>query len=248
MKIICIIPARFSSTRLPGKPLADVAGKPLIVRVYEQAVKANVPVDFIAAVDDERIFRAVVEAGGKAVMTRSDHPTGTDRLAEAAGHYPDADVVINIQGDEPLIDPEIIDRLGRLFIDNEDLNMATVKTPMLEEEKSEPGNVKVITDKDDYAIYFSRSLIPYPRNNTSVAVYKHIGIYAYKKDFLLRYAQMKPTPLEQTESLEQLRAIENGYKIKVITSNKRFIGVDTPEDLVRVNEYYRKREGAHNYE
>lgn len=243
MKIICIIPARYSSTRLPGKPLADVAGKPLIVRVYEQAVKAKIPADFVVAVDDKRIYDAVVSAGGKAVMTRSDHPTGTDRLAEAAMQYPDADVIINIQGDEPLIDPDLIDSLGELFINDSTLDMATVKTAMLEEEKYEPGNVKVITDKNDYAIYFSRSLIPYPRNDTGVRVYKHIGIYAYRKEFLLKYAQMEPTPLEKTESLEQLRAIENGYKIKVITSDKRFIGVDTAEDLAIVNEHYRRIEG-----
>ncbi|WP_196593074.1 3-deoxy-manno-octulosonate cytidylyltransferase [Pectinatus sottacetonis] len=241
MKIICIIPARYASTRLPGKPLADVAGKPLIVRVYEQAVKAMVPEQFIVAVDDKRVYDAVINAGGKAVMTRADHLTGTDRLAEAAMHYPDADVIVNIQGDEPLIDPALIDELGKLFLENDALDMATVKTPMLEEEKTKPGNVKVITDKNDYAIYFSRSLIPYPRNDTGVKVYKHIGIYAYRRDFLFKYAQMQPTPLEKTESLEQLRAIENGYKIKVITSPKRFIGVDTLEDLLKVNEYYQKR-------
>ncbi len=201
MNIICIIPARYASTRLPGKPLADVAGKPLVVRVYEQAVKAKIPTEFIVAVDNKQIYDAVLKAGGKAVMTRSDHLTGTDRLAEAALNYPDADVIINIQGDEPLIDPELIDRLGNLFIDDSSLNMATVKTLMLDKEKNEPGNVKVITDQNDYAIYFSRSLIPYPRNDSGVKIYKHIGIYAYKREFLLKYAKMKPTPLERTESL-----------------------------------------------
>jgi 3-deoxy-manno-octulosonate cytidylyltransferase (CMP-KDO synthetase) len=210
MNIICIIPARYASTRLPGKPLADVAGKPLVVRVYEQAVKAKIPTEFIVAVDNKQIYDAVLKAGGKAVMTRSDHLTGTDRLAEAALNYPDADVIINIQGDEPLIDPELIDRLGNLFIDDSSLNMATVRTLMLDKEKNEPGNVKVITDQNDYAIYFSRSLIPYPRNDSGVKIYKHIGIYAYKREFLLKYAKMKPTPLERTESLEQLRAIEKG--------------------------------------
>jgi 3-deoxy-manno-octulosonate cytidylyltransferase (CMP-KDO synthetase) len=247
MNIICIIPARYPSTRLPGKPLADVAGKPLVVRVYEQAVKAKIPTEFIVAVDNKQIYDAVLKAGGKAVMTRSDHLTGTDRLAEAALNYPDADVIINIQGDEPLIDPELIDRLGNLFIDDSSLNMATVRTLMLDKEKNEPGNVKVITDQNDYAIYFSRSLIPYPRNDSGVKIYKHIGIYAYKREFLLKYAKMKPTPLERTESLEQLRAIENGYKIKVITSDKRFIGVDTPEDLAIVNKYYRQKEGKHDH-
>lgn len=243
MKIICIIPARFASTRLPGKPLADVAGKPLIVRVYEQAIKAKIPATVVVAVDDERVFAAVEKAGGKAVMTAKNHLNGTDRIAEAAGHYPDADVIINIQGDEPLIDPLLIDRLAKLFIEDPELKMATVKTLILEEEKSEPGNVKVITDKNDFAIYFSRSLIPYPRNDMGLPAYKHIGIYAYRRDFLLQYAKMQPTQLEQTESLEQLRAIENGYKIKVIEADKRFIGVDTKEDLERVNKYFKIRQG-----
>ncbi len=239
MKIICVIPARYASTRLPGKPLADIAGKPMIVRVYERALQAKVPSEVIAAVDDERVFEAVKAAGGNAVMTKKDHPTGTDRLAEVALKCEDADVIINIQGDEPLIDPQIIDDLAQQFIDDEDLQMATVKTPMNEDEKAEPGNVKVITDKNGYALYFSRSLIPYPRENTGVTVYKHIGIYGYRRDFLLQYAKMEPTPLETTESLEQLRALENGYKIKVIATDKHFVGVDTKEDLQKVNEIYK---------
>ncbi len=239
MKIICVIPARYASTRLPGKPLADIAGKPMIVRVYERALQAKIPSEVIAAVDDERVFEAVKAAGGNAVMTKKDHPTGTDRLAEVALKCEDADVIINIQGDEPLIDPQIIDDLAQQFIDDEDLQMATVKTPMNEDEKAEPGNVKVITDKNGYALYFSRSLIPYPRENTGVTVYKHIGIYGYRRDFLLQYAKMEPTPLETTESLEQLRALENGYKIKVIATDKHFVGVDTKEDLQKVNEIYK---------
>ncbi len=239
MKIICVIPARFASTRLPGKPLADIAGKPMIVRVYERALQAKVPSEVIAAVDDERVFEAVKAAGGNVVMTKKDHPTGTDRLAEVALKCEDADVIINIQGDEPLIDPQIIDDLAQQFIDDENLQMATVKTPMNEDEKAEPGNVKVITDKNGYALYFSRSLIPYPRENTGVTVYKHIGIYGYRRDFLLQYAKMEPTPLEKTESLEQLRALENGYKIKVIATDKHFVGVDTKEDLQKVNKIYK---------
>ena len=240
MKIICVIPARYASTRLPGKPLADIAGKPMIVRVYERALKAKIPSEVIVAVDDERVFKAVETAGGKVVMTKKDHPTGTDRLAEVAQKFPDVDVIINIQGDEPLIDPSVIDELAKQFIDNPELNMATVKTPMQEDEKNEPSNVKVITDKNGYALYFSRSLIPYPRNDMGVQVYKHIGIYGYKRDFLLQYATMQPTPLEQTESLEQLRALENGYKIKVIATDKHFVGVDTKEDLARVNAIYKQ--------
>ena len=242
MKIICVIPARFASTRLPGKPLADIAGKPMIVRVYERVLQATKPSEVIVAVDDERVYNAVLNGGGKAVMTAKNHPTGTDRLAEVALKCKDADVIINVQGDEPLIDPQVIDNLAEAFIADENLQMATVKTPMQEDEKNEPGNVKVITDKNDYALYFSRSLIPYPRENTGVIVYKHIGIYGYRRDFLLQYAKMEPTPLEQTESLEQLRALENGYKIKVITTDKHFVGVDTKEDLIKVNEIYRKLE------
>ena len=242
MKIICVIPARFASTRLPGKPLADIAGKPMIVRVYERVLQATKPSEVIVAVDDERVYNAVLNDGGKAVMTAKNHPTGTDRLAEVALKCKDADVIINVQGDEPLIDPQVIDNLAEAFIADENLQMATVKTTMQEDEKNEPGNVKVITDKNDYALYFSRSLIPYPRENTGVIVYKHIGIYGYRRDFLLQYAKMEPTPLEQTESLEQLRALENGYKIKVITTDKHFVGVDTKEDLIKVNEIYRKLE------
>lgn len=238
MKIICVIPARFASTRLPGKPLADIAGKPMIVRVYERVMQAQKPAQVIAAVDDQRVLDAVISAGGRAVMTKKDHPTGTDRLAEVAVKCPDADVIINVQGDEPLIDPQIIDDLAQQFLDDENLQMATVKTPMAEEEKAKPGNVKVVTDKNGYALYFSRSLLPYPREATGVTVYKHIGIYGYRRDFLLKYAKMQPTPLEQTESLEQLRALENGYKIKVITTDKHFVGVDTKEDLELVNEIY----------
>ena len=240
MKIVCVIPARYASTRLPGKPLADIAGKPMVVRTYERALLAQKPSEVIVAVDDERVKIAVETAGGKAVMTAKDHPTGTDRLAEVAEKFPDADVIINIQGDEPLIDPQIIDDLAQVFVDDENLQMATVKTPMLEEEKNKPSNVKVITDKNDFALYFSRSLIPYPRENMGVTVYKHIGIYGYRRDFLLQYAKMQPTPLEQTESREQLRALENGNKIKVITTNKHFVGVDTPEDLAEVNKIYQQ--------
>lgn len=242
MKIICVIPARYASTRLPGKPLADIAGKPMIVRVYERVLNATKPAEVIAAVDDERVYEAVVKAGGKAIMTAKNHSTGTDRLAEVAQKCTDADVIINVQGDEPLIDPQIIDDLAQEFLNDEDLKMATVKTPMKEEEKAKPGNVKVITDKNGYALYFSRSLIPYPREDTGVVVYKHIGIYGYRRDFLLQYAKMQPTPLEQTESLEQLRALENGYKIKVIATDKHFVGVDTKEDLEEVNKIYQEME------
>ena len=244
MKILCVIPARYASTRLPGKPLKDVAGKPMICRVYDRASQAKTLSGVVVATDDERILRAVEDHGGRAMMTAKDHPTGTDRLAEVAEAYPDVDLIINVQGDEPLIEPSLIDELGRAFDGDADLQMATVMTPMEDEaEQKNPNNVKVVTDKNGCALYFSRSLLPYPRNDAGTPVYKHIGIYAYRRDFLLAYAKMAPTPLERTESLEQLRALENGYKIKCIRTNARFVGVDTPEDLAKVNEIYRRMEG-----
>ena len=244
MKILCVIPARYASTRLPGKPLKDVAGKPMICRVYDRASQAKTLSGVVVATDDERILRVVEDHGGRAMMTAKDHPTGTDRLAEVAEAYPDVDLIINVQGDEPLIEPSLIDELGRAFDGDAELQMATVMTPMEDEaEKKNPNNVKVVTDKNGCALYFSRSLLPYPRNDAGTPVYKHIGIYAYRRDFLLAYAKMAPTPLERTESLEQLRALENGYKIKCIRTNARFVGVDTPEDLAKVNEIYRRMEG-----
>lgn len=242
MNTLCVIPARYASTRLPGKPLADIAGKPMIVRVYEQASQARRLDGVIAAVDDERVYEAVVSHGGRAMMTAKNHPTGTDRLAEVAAAHPEAELIINVQGDEPLIEPDLIDALAAAFEEDPELQMATVKSPMTDEnEMRNPNNVKVVTDKKGYALYFSRSLLPYPRENTGVTVYKHIGIYAYRRDFLLQYARMEPTALEQTESLEQLRALENGYKIKVIATDFKFVGVDTPEDLAEVNRLYKER-------
>lgn len=247
MNTLCVIPARFASTRLPGKPLADICGKPMISRVYEQAAKAKRLTGVIAAVDDERVYDAVVKNGGKAMMTAKDHPTGTDRLAEVAAAHPEAELIINVQGDEPLIEPAIIDELAAAFDDDPDLQMATVKSPMTNpEDIKNPNNVKVVTDKNGYALYFSRSVLPYPRENTGVTVYKHIGIYAYKRDFLLNYAKMEPTSLETTESLEQLRALENGYKIKVIKTDFHFVGVDTREDLEAVNKAYKQRLNGQN--
>ena len=244
MNTLCVIPARFASTRLPGKPLADIAGKPMIVRVYQQASKARRLTGVIAAVDDERVYEAVVSNGGMAMMTAKDHPTGTDRLAEVAAAHPEAELIINVQGDEPMIEPAIIDELAAAFDDDPDLQMATVKSPMESQaDINNPNNVKVVTDKNGYALYFSRSPLPYFRENTGMTVYKHIGIYAYKRDFLLEYAKMMPTQLEQTESLEQLRALENGYKIKVIETDYHFVGVDTPEDLAAVNVAYQKLSG-----
>jgi len=172
-------------------------------------------------------------------MTSSEHPSGTDRLAEVALKYPDVDVIVNVQGDEPMITPQVIDLLAEAFIKDSQLSMATLKTLMAPEDYDNPNAVKVVTDFHDYALYFSRSLIPYPRKKPEdFKVYKHVGIYAYRRDFLLQYAALAPTPMEQIESLEQLRVLENGFKIKVLTSDFQGIGIDTKEDLEAVNKLF----------
>ena len=241
MKVLCVIPARYASTRLPGKPLSMIAAKPMIQHVYERACQAQLPDEVVVATDNELVEKAVLNFGGKAVMTSPDHPSGTDRLAEVALMYPDVDVIVNVQGDEPMIPPEVIDRLAEAFNSDADLNMATMKVVMDEEDYENPAAVKVVTDQQGYALYFSRSLMPYPRNKPEgFKVFKHVGIYAYRRNFLLKYAALAPTPLEKAESLEQLRALENGYKIKVLESDFQGIGVDTPEDLAAVNALFEK--------
>ena len=236
MKILCVIPARYASTRLPGKPLANIAGKPMIQHVYERASQARRPAKVLVATDHDEVYQAVKDFGGQVLMTSPDHPTGTDRLAEVARACPEYELIINVQGDEPLIEPAVIDQLAAAFDDEPELVMATLATVMAEDEYDKPSAVKVVTRRNGHALYFSRSLIPYPRVQLAeLPVYKHIGIYAYRRDFLLTYAALAPTPLERTESLEQLRALEHGYNIKVLLTDFQSVGVDTPEDLKRVN-------------
>ncbi len=243
MRVLCVIPARYASTRLPGKPLALIAGKPMIQRVYERAVLARIPEQVVVATDDERVVEAVKGFGGEVLLTSPDHPSGTDRLAEVALHYPQVEVLINVQGDEPLIPPEVIDNLAAAFEADPQLQMATVKSAMDKEDYDNPNAVKVVTDLNGYALYFSRSLLPYPRNEREdFQVYKHVGIYAYRREFLLKFAALPPTELECIEGLEQLRALENGIKIKVITNNFTGIGIDTPEDLEAANVLFAKLE------
>ena len=242
MKIACIIPARYASTRLPGKPLRLIHGKTLIRRVYERAALARVPDIVLVATDHADIAAEVSSFGAAAVMTSVDCPTGTDRLAEVVSQYPDYDIVVNVQGDEPLIDPDVIDRLAQLLADKEDLVMATVATPLSEEEYDDPSAVKVVVNQKGEALYFSRSLIPYPRHDFVTPPLKHVGIYAYRREFLLAYAKMEQTPLEVAESLEQLRALENGYKIGVVIEKTADIGIDTPEDLAKAEAYFERME------
>ncbi|ADL13671.1 3-deoxy-manno-octulosonate cytidylyltransferase [Acetohalobium arabaticum] len=234
-QVVGIIPARYGSTRLPGKPLLDICGEPMIQHVYKRAAEAEVFDRVIVATDDERIKERVENFGGEAVMTSTEHKTGTDRLAEAARRI-EADIIVNIQGDEPLISPAMIEELVYPLLVDSTLVMSTLKQEIKDQEEvNNPDLVKVVTDKEGYALYFSRSPIPYLRNQeTDSKFYKHIGLYAYQKSFLLKFAKLEATPLEQAESLEQLRALENGYRIKVVETEHASIGVDTEEDLKRV--------------
>ena len=240
MKIACIIPSRYASTRLPGKPLRMIARETLVHRVYERAALAKLPDIVIVATDNEKIESEVKSFGGRVMMTSPDHPTGTDRLAEVAASLPDYDIVVNVQGDEPFINPDVIDSLAKRLAERDDLDMTTAAAPLKEDEYDDPSAVKVVVNQKGEALYFSRSLIPYPRNEFSVPPLKHVGIYAYRRDFLLAYAGMKQTPLEKTESLEQLRALEMGYKIGVIRIDSEDIGIDTEEDLKKANRLFER--------
>lgn len=242
MNIACIIPSRYESTRLPGKPLRMIHGKTLIRRVYERARLAKVPDAVLVATDHEAIAEEVRSFGGTPVMTSPACPTGTDRLAEVVRQHREFDIIVNVQGDEPMINPEIIDQLALLLKDRPDLDMATAATPLLEEEYDDPAAVKVVVNQRGEALYFSRSLIPFPRHPFATPPLKHVGIYAYRRDFLLAYAEMEQTPLELTESLEQLRALERGYKIGVILEDAPGIGIDTEEDLRKAELYFERTE------
>ena len=240
MKFLGIIPARYSSTRLEAKPLKKIHGHTMIEWVYKRAKKSELH-DLVVATDDKRIYDEVISFGGKAIMTSETHPNGTSRIAEVCEKMNDYDVIINIQGDEPLIEADMINSLINTFKENKDLVMATLKHKLNSKEEIEnPNSVKVVCDKNNYAIYFSRSIIPYPRKNENISYYKHIGIYAYKRDFVIEYSKMLSSPLEEAESLEQLRVLENGYKIKVLETSHSLIGVDTEQNLQDVIAYIEK--------
>jgi 3-deoxy-manno-octulosonate cytidylyltransferase (CMP-KDO synthetase) len=237
MTVLGVIPARYKSTRLEGKPLADILGKPMIQYVYEAARRARSLSEVIVATDDERIARAVRQFGGEAIMT-ADHASGTDRVAEVA-RARDAGLIVNIQGDEPLIQPRMIDECVEAIEYSDGAGLSTVMKRISEDAFHDPGVVKVVCDARGRALYFSRSLIPYPRTRTAdFAVFEHIGLYAYTRECLLRLAALPPTRLELIEGLEQLRALENGIAIQVIETqcNGDLISVDTAEDLERVRE------------
>lgn len=246
MSVVGIIPARYHSTRLEGKPLVDILGKPMIQRVYEGAARSAVLREVIVATDDSRILRAVQAFGGRAVLTSADHPTGTDRVAEVARSL-DAEVVVNIQGDEPFIDPGMIDEVVAPLLDDPTIPLCTSMHEVTDREDfANPNVVKVVVDRAGFALYFSRSLIPFPRNAEGHRVFEHIGLYAFRRDFLLEFAALPPTPLERSESLEQLRALEHGRRIRVVQTRQPYLplSVDTPEDLEKARDLARKKERA----
>jgi 3-deoxy-manno-octulosonate cytidylyltransferase (CMP-KDO synthetase) len=255
MNVTAIIPARYASSRLPGKPLLELMGKPMILHVVERARAVKAIGRVIVATDDERILTAVNGAGAEAWMTSPHHQTGTDRLAEVAAQL-DSDIIVNVQGDEPFIEPATIEAALQPLLDDASLEMATTSEPLdTAEDVLNPNVVKVVTDRAGFACYFSRQPIPFPRADVQahgslaaalearpelLRLYaKHTGLYVYRREFLLRFATLEPTPLERTEALEQLRALEHGYRIRVIPAVHSSLGVDTPEDWEKASRLLR---------
>lgn len=237
LRVVAVIPARWASTRFPGKPLALIAGEPMIAHVVKRALEASTVSHVIVATDDERVADAARTAGAEAVMT-GDCPSGTDRVAEAVAGRDEWDVVVNVQGDEPLLSGENIDVLVEGMLADEEIGLSTLCRPLEPERVDDPNAVKVVRDAKGKALYFSRSPIPYPRSAEEAAPLwsLHLGIYAFRRDLLEKFVALEPSPLEKAEALEQLRALENGIPILVLDAPHPAVGVDTPEDLLRVEE------------
>ena len=236
-KTAIIIPARYGSSRLEGKPLIEVNGKPIIQWVYEKAQQAKLADMIIVATDDERIFNAVKAFGGDVEMTSVNHKCGSDRIREVAERHPEISYIVNLQGDEPLIKPESIDSVARNVQEDDNADISTLIRVLTDEEEiNNPNLVKCVVDNNGYALYFSRSKIPYERNSGIATFYGHLGIYGYKREALMKMTSLEQTPLERTESLEQLRALENGMKIKTSVVDFVPVGIDTLEDLEKFKE------------
>ncbi len=240
MKAAAIIPARYGSTRFPGKPLAEIAGKTMIERVYRQTQKAVKPDRVLVATDDTRIASTVRDFAGEAVMTAGDHTSGTDRIAEVAADL-EEEIIVNVQGDEPLIKPEMVDKAINLLQEDKKIKMSTLAAPMSQEDIQDENIVKVVRDLNNQALYFSRAPIPGGIKNNkqteasnSPQILRHIGLYGFRRDFLLTFTDFAPTPLEKRESLEQLRALEHGFNIKLGITAHHGPGVDRPEDIKTV--------------
>jgi 3-deoxy-manno-octulosonate cytidylyltransferase (CMP-KDO synthetase) len=250
-KVIGVIPARYSSTRFPGKPLVDILGKPMIQWVYENAMGSKLLDFLIVATDDERIYNVVKSFGGNVIMTPSNIQTGTDRVAYVLNEF-DADIVANIQGDEPLLTSEMIDRAIEPFLNSEKVDISTLAVKINDVDLIfNPNVVKVVFDKDKIALYFSRGPIPFCRDAKNEKdwlrlgnFYKHIGLYVYSRESLLKFVSLRRSSLEEIEKLEQLRALENGFRIKVVISESDTIGVDTPEDVEKVVAFLKNKKMA----
>jgi 3-deoxy-manno-octulosonate cytidylyltransferase (CMP-KDO synthetase) len=245
--VIAVIPARHASVRLPGKPLADIGGKPMVLHVAVRALEASLVSRVVVVTDHEAIASAVRAAGVEAVMTPAELRSGTDRIAWFAKSLPGNPVVLNVQGDEPFAPPAMIDAAARPLIDDPSVVAGTVAAPVTDEaDLRNPAVVKVALALNGDALYFSRSPIPFNRDGGPCAVYRHFGVYAYRKDFLLQIASWEPTPLETAEKLEQLRILEHGMKIRVAVGDFESVSVDTPEDLARARKFHKDRYPAKN--
>lgn len=243
MRCAIVIPARMGSTRFPGKPLCDLMGKPMVQWVYEASSKAAIADRVVVATPDPEIVEACTAFGAEAMLTRHDHPTGTDRIAEVAERLV-ADVYVNVQGDEPLMRPESIAACAQPLLDDASIAVGSVYCGCPPEDEDNPAAVKVVTDREGFALYFSRHAIPFPRNARVEPLKKHIGLYAFSRIALMAFAQMAPTPLEQAESLEQLRFLENGYRIKMSYAEGSELAVDTPEQAEEVRHILASRSGG----
>lgn len=243
-RVFGMIPARMASTRLPDKPLADIAGQPMIQHVWERARAARGVEQVLLVTPDAAIIAAAERFGATALLTSDRHRSGTDRLAEAAAilQLPEEAIVINIQGDEPLLEPTSIEAVLAPLLADPSLPMSSLMCPCPQSEWDNPNTVKVVCGLNGRALYFSRAHLPFPRQATGAQVMQHIGLYAYRRDFLARYAALAPTPLEQTESLEQLRVLEHGFAIQMVEVAQAPVGVDTPEDLARVRALVRPQQ------
>lgn len=239
MKILCVIPSRMASTRLQRKPLLSIQGKPMIQWVYENASRCQVLSKVIVATDNNEIADLITKIGGHAEMTDPDIQTGSDRAAAVAKKYPEMDVIINLQGDEPFIRPTMLEQLVEPYLKGETPDMTTLGYPLSKDRLNDPGAVKVITDINSNALYFSRSPIPYPRQQIEgkIPVYNHMGLYAFRRDFLLHYTTLPQAPLEKTESLEQLRALEHGFQIRVCLTEHKTLEINTPEEYELAQEF-----------
>lgn len=239
MRILCVIPSRIGSTRVPRKPLLAIQGKPMIQWVYENAKRCNALTDVIVATDNTEIAEVIQAIGGQVVMTDPQLPTGSDRVAVVAELYPEADVIINLQGDEPFIKPRMLEQLVAPYLAGENPDMTTLAYPLdLQTKYHSPGSVKVVTDLKGNALLFSRAPIPYFRTHEGHApVYHHMGLYAFRRDFLLKYTKLPQTPLEKIEALEQLRVLEHGYQIRVCLTDERTLEINTPEEYAEAQQF-----------